>query len=34
MMNKHLITIIIFGGIGFAIVRILIDIFFPVGISL
>ena len=34
MMNKQLITIIIFCGIGFAIVRILIDLFFPGGISL
>ena len=34
MMNKQLITIIIFCGIGFAIIRILLDTFFPGGISL
>ena len=34
MMNKQLITIIIFCGIGFAVIRILLESFFPGGISL
>ena len=34
MINKQLITIIIFCGIGFAIIRLLLDYLFPGGLTL